>query len=143
MTTTAHGARHVYSGATRAPSPTTISRSDWYRELHPEMYANIPSSKPAVPDKPKRKPPPLPQMQPQPQDNSVAAPKLRASARAIKNYLAANGDHTTGQIAAALGLSHGAVYSCLWRGIDGVEEKGMNCPAKGAPSRLWGLVNNA
>lgn len=120
MTTTAHGARRIWGGATRSPVGRTGSRNDWYKELHPEMYKEIPSSRPS-----KMKPP-----------SKRRGPK--SSDKAIRDYLR-QGDATASQIATALGLTYNAVYICLARGLDGIVIKGV-CPSKkGTPSQLWGL----
>lgn len=140
MTVSAHDARHVYHGATRAPVGRAGTRSDWYKEMHPEMYADIPSSKP-VKAPPKAKPRPQPQRKTELQKQS-AARTPRVSAKAIRAHLISHGDATAAQIAQALGLSREAVYMCLWRGIDGIEQKGMYLPEKGSPSQLWGVAEN-
>ena len=132
MTTNAHGARRIWGGATRTHVGRTGTRNDWYKELHPEMYSAVPSSKPVKPpSKPKPKPKPVAQTELQKQS---AARRPRVSAKAIRDHLQ-HGDATATQIAKALGLSYEAVYMCLWRGIDGVEQKGMYLPEKGNPSQ--------
>lgn len=137
MTISAHNSRRAPRGATRQHEGRTGARNDWYKELHPEMHKAIPSSKPV-------KPPPQPRPQPRPvaktplqKQSSERRP--RVSAKAIKAYLQ-QGDATARQVAQALGLSYEAVYMCLWRGIDGIDQKGMYLPEKGAPSQLWGVV---
>ena len=119
MTTTAHNAKRVWGGATRRPSGRTGPHSELYRELHPEMFVEIPSSKPS------KLPPPRKRRSPGASDN------------AIRDYLA-QGDATTVQIAKALGLTYNAVYMCLLRGLDGVKRKGTTIK-RGALVQLWGL----
>jgi len=119
MTVTAHNAKRVWGGATRRPSGRTGPHSDWYKELHPEMYKEIPSSKPS------KLPPPRKRRSPGSNDNM------------IRDYLA-QGDATTVQIATALGLTYNSVYMCLLRGLDGVKRKGVTMK-RGALVQLWGL----
>jgi len=119
MTTTAHGARRVWGGATRKPVGRTGSRNDWYKELHPEMYKEIPSSKPVKP------PPPPKRRSPGSNDN------------AIRDHLK-QGDATASDVAKALGLTYNAVYMCLLRGIDDVERRGM-VMKRGASVQEWGI----
>lgn len=120
MTTSAHGARRVWGGATRTPVGRTGPRNEWYKELHPEMYKEIPSSRPA-------------KSKPQAKRRSP-----RASVAAIRDHLK-QGDATASQIATALGMTYNAVYMRLLRGIDGVEAKDVYLPTKG---QLWGVVEN-
>lgn len=132
MTTSAHGARRVWSGATRKPGGVTGPRNEWYKELHPEMYKEIPSSKPV---KPAPKPKPKRQVAKK-QETKPATPKF--DSQEIVNYLR-NGDATAQQIAEALNVSHTIIRMRLWRGIDGVVRKGTHVPERGSPGQEWGI----
>lgn len=120
MTTTAHNARRPWGGASLARNvgPGTAPRVSMYQLLHPEQFAEIPSSKKVKPQPPKRRSP-------------------GASDKAIRDYLA-QGDATTAQIAAVLGLTYNAVHMCLHRGLDGIVRKGTTLK-RGALVQLWGL----
>ena len=119
MTTTAHGARRVWGGATRKPGGVAGPRSELYGELHPEMFVEIPSSRPAKSKPPRKRRSP------------------GASDNAIRDYLE-QGDATATQIATSLGLTYNSVYMCLLRGLDGVERKGTTMK-RGAIVQLWGV----
>ena len=136
MTVPAHNSRRVYRGATRQAIPRSETSSDWYRELHPEMYKEIPSSKPV-------KPPPQPKTKKARSTEPKSTPARRLLREdTIVNYLRRHGDSTVYQIAAGLGFCTESIRNNLRRGIQGVVHTGMFVPDKGKPQKKWGVVKD-
>ena len=139
MTTAAHNGRRVWGGAThRTHDGRTGARRDLYRELHPEMFADIPSSKPVKPPPPPK--PKRPQAAPKVEAPKPTRPKLDVAP--IIDFLR-NGDATISEIAVATGIDADHIRIRLWRGIKGIERRvEMAVPERGAPRPLYGLAKD-
>lgn len=134
MTTAPHHSRRPWGGASLARNVSSgyEPRVSMYELLHPEQFAEIPSSKPvkSPPEvKPKRQ-------ATKKQEKKPAAPRL--DSQEIINYLK-NGDATAKQIAEALNVSSDTVRLRLWRGINGVVRKGTHVTERGSPGQEWGI----
>ena len=137
MTPPPTNARRVWGGAThRTHDGRTGARRDLYRELHPEMFADIPSSKPVKPT-----PPPKPKAAkapPKPKQQKSATPRL--TSQMIVEYLRTHGDCTARQISEGLGVTRRRVSEHLSR-MDDIEPKEMHVPEKGNPIQKWGVID--
>jgi len=134
MTVSAHNSRRVYRGATRQAIPRSETSRDWYKELHPEMYKGIPSSKPVKPPPPPPKPQKVRIIEPKP-----TPPRRLLTEDVIVNYLRQHGDSTAPQLATGLQFCVEGIRKLLRKGIPGVVHKGMHVPDKGKPQKLWGI----
>jgi hypothetical protein len=139
MTTTAHNKRRFH-GSKDEPTHTPVPRNNLYRELHPEMFANIPSSKIAKPEPVKRPP----RQRPDRRDLEPLPTASLTMTETIIMYLWNNKPNpaTAPQIAKATGLRPDSVARRLNQGIDGLEVKDRYVPDRGKPIPLWGVVED-
>jgi len=119
MTVTAHGSRRFHGSKEEPDTPTCLERDKFsLRALHPELYANIPSSK-SGPPKP---------------------PNQRGLSDRIYAWLESNGDANAQSIATGMGYTDASVIlRKLKMGVPGISAVGSEKNSRGNSVKVWGI----
>lgn len=137
MTVHAHNANRGIGSASRKRgfARSTSAPTQMLKELHPELYKEIPHAARPAPEPVRQQPLRTKRRLPMREKQPIS--------QLVRTYLETNLPATPAQIAQATGLNVQAVRSRLCAGIAGVVRVGAERSDRGRHIAIWGLDNGA